>query len=156
MITEAEAAAEDIEPISERARAADVAEVWAGSRGTVAAALAEGLRTSTLAYTFRIDGRPVAMVGVRPYSELGAVGVVWMLGTSDLDRMEARRGILELAPAVIARLRRRYPRMLFNFVDAANVRAVRFLRWAGFTLQDAIPAGRGGEPFHPFYLMGSS
>lgn len=155
MITVAVAAAEDVAPIAAAARPADVAEAWAGSRSTVAAALEEGLRTSTLAYTFHMDGRPVAMVGVRPYSELGGVGIVWMLGTSDLDRMEARRAILELGPAAISHLRRRYPRMLFNFVDAANVRAVRFLRWAGFTLQDTIPLGRAGEPFHPFYLTGS-
>lgn len=148
------AAPEHIATIAAHARAADVAEVQASSGSTIEQALTEGLRVSTRAYTALLDGEPVAMIGVNPYSELSGVGVAWMLATSALDTAKGRRAVVRCAAPMLAHLQDRYPGMLFNAVDARNVRAIRFLKWAGFTFLPAVKSGAEGRPFHPFYKQG--
>lgn len=154
MIELVPAAEEHIGPIAEAPRPADVEEVRASTGGSVRAALERGLRSSTRAYTVMLDGVPVAMLGVVPYSALTGVGIVWMLGAEGLDRGICRRGFVRLARPVIDHLQAFYPRMLFNAVDCRNGAAIRFLRWAGFTLQEPIPLGLQGQSFFPFYREG--
>lgn len=139
-----------IPQIAAHARAADVAEVKASSGATIEQALREGLRVSTKAYTAMLDGEPVAMFGVNPYSAMTGVGIAWMLGTATLDTAKGRRALVKVAAPVLAHLRDLYPGMLFNAVDARNARAIRFLKWAGFTIMPAV----GATPFHPFYIQG--
>jgi hypothetical protein len=149
-----QATADHIPAIAEHARAADVAEVQASSGATIEQALTEGLRISTRAYTALLDGEPVAMMGVNPYSELSGSGVAWMLATSALDTTKGRRAVVRCAQPVLDDFRERYPGMIWNAVDARNARAIRFLKWAGFTFVDPVPVGPEKRPFYPFYIQG--
>ena len=94
------------------------------------------------------------MVGITPYSVLTRIGVAWMLGSAALDTPALRRQFVKTGPLVVAHLRSLYPGMLFNHVDVRNRAAIRFLRWAGFTIMDPAPTGRGGALFHPFFIQG--
>lgn len=146
---------EHVAAIAADPRPADAAEVRKLTGKDVGWELGEGLRLSSRAYTALQDGVPVAMMGVVPWSALSGIGAVWMLGSARMDNREARRALLALAPGVLGLFRQLYPGMLFNIVDARNGAAVRFLRWAGFTVKPAIPIGAAGELFHPFYLLGA-
>ena len=145
---------EHVAAIAADPRPADAAEVWRLTRGDVGAALHAGLRSATRAYTALYDGVPAAIVGVSAYSSMTGIGVVWMLGSARLDTRHGRRAILALAPGLIRLFRELYPGMLFNIVDERNAAAVRFLRWAGFTIQGPIQLGPAGEGFCPFYIEG--
>lgn len=148
------ATADHIPAIAAHARECDVAEVQASSGATIEQALTSGLRMSTRAYTALLDGEPVAMMGVNPYSELSGEGVAWMLATSALDTAHGRRAVVRFAQPVLDDFRERYPGMLWNAVDARNARAIRFLKWAGFTFLDPVPVGAERRPFFPFYIQG--
>ena len=76
------------------------------------------------------------------------------LGSRGRRGLAAARAILALAPGLIRLFRELYPGMLFNIVDERNAAAVRFLRWAGFTIQGPIQLGPAGEGFCPFYIEG--
>jgi hypothetical protein len=122
--------------------------------GDVERAIRAGLKRSLYAVTALVDGVPVLVFGVTPYSILGGVGVVWMLASADLDRPRVQRELLRHCRHCLSVMRQDFPEMLFNCVDVRNARAIRWLRWLGFTLLPPVPAGRNGEPFHPFYIQG--
>ena len=155
MIEVVPAAAEHIAAIAADPRPADAAEIAASSGSSMEAALARGLASSTVAYTVLLDGKPVAMLGAVAYSAMAGIGIAWMLGSAALDCPAARRAIVRFGPAVLDHLRDHYPGMLFNAVDARNRRALRFLKWLGFTVMDPQPTGRDGAMFHPFYVLGA-
>ena len=79
------------------------------------------------------------MLGVAPRSMVEGVGVPWMLGTE--RAYNCGRALLSLSPPVFAEMRETFSR-LENVVDADNMRAIRFLRWAGFEIcEDAVQIG---------------
>ena len=42
--------------------------------------------------------------------------------------------------------------LLFNVVDARYIKAIKWLRWCGFTVKEAEPFGTLQQPFHEFYM----
>lgn len=136
-----------IAEIAARCRPADVAELWASDRSTPAEALQKGLDTASAAWTGVVDGEPICMFGVTPWSILGAAGAPWMIGTT-LIKPNARPFLKESRRALEA-MKEPYD-LLLNFVDARHHEAVRWLRWLGFTIQEPVPYGPDGMPFHPF------
>ena len=139
-----EATPDHIPHLAANMRDADVREVRALGRSP-RDALEAGLRASLWALT-AIDDEPVAMLGVAPKSMLEGVGVPWMLGSERV--YSSGRALLSFAPRVIAEMEATFAR-LENVVDANNVRALRFLRWSGFTVGD-IPTECGGVKFLHF------
>lgn len=135
-----------IGPIATRMRQADVAECEAFGRSPKTA-LRVGLRSSTLALTAKLDGRPVAMFGVTPNSLLESNGTPWFLGTEDVYNHP--RAMLRDGPHFLSRMSASF-RRLENHVWVGNHRAIRMLRWWGFSVGgDAIEIG--GLPFVPFW-----
>lgn len=141
-----------IAPIAEKARPADIAELWAIARATPAQCLRQGLRQSANAYTGMIDDEPVCMFGATPYSILSGIGVPWMVGTIALDSLRAQKQLLRHARPVLEAMRRQFPAQLVNVVDDRNEAAKRWIAWLGFTLLDPQPLGRDRVLFRPFYL----
>jgi hypothetical protein len=128
-------------------READRRELWSGWRSTPVDSLRHGLERSSHCLTALVNFQPVCMFGVVPESLLGASGVIWLIGT---DEMEMRRvGFLRRCRSHLHRLQQTYSR-LHNYVAAENVHAVDWLRWLGFTIQPAGPFGYDREPFHHF------
>lgn len=92
-------------------------------------------------------GEPMAVFGVAPVSLLGGIGCPWMLGTDTMDLYG--RAVVTLSREHVAQWSRRYS-LLFNYVDARNLRSIEWLRRTGFAILPAAPYGRAGEPFHRF------
>lgn len=141
-----EAGPQHIAPIAEQMREADVRECAAFGRSP-ADALNASLRSSLWALT-AIDHEPVAMLGVSPQSMMESIGVPWMLGT---ERVYANgRALLTLSIPVFQAMADSFDR-LENLVGADNGRAIRFLRWAGFTIGEAL-VDVGGMNFRRFEI----
>jgi hypothetical protein len=134
--------------IAEHARQADIDELWAASHSTPLQVLEFGMAYGSPVVTGLWDGVPVCMFGVMPLSVLGAIGAPWMVGTSDIDRLQVP--FLRRSRPYLAAMRERYD-VLVNNVDDRNEAAKRWLRWIGFTLGDPVPHGPDGVPFRPFH-----
>lgn len=137
--------------IAERARAADVAELWTSSRSTPLDAMLRGMESTVHTFTAVYEGQPACMFGAAPFSILGGMGAAWMIGSSILDRHGAQKDLLRLSEPVVEFMQDQFPNLLYNFVDARNTSAIRWLRWLGFQFSDPIPYGVDGLPFLPFY-----
>ena len=140
---------EDIDPLVMRVRPEDVSELWAAAMATPERALRDGILLSPESWVGMADDLPLCIFGVAPVSLLGRVGAPWMVGTSDIDRHAF--GFLKACKGAVAEMIAPYP-YLFNFVDARNDKAVRWLKWLGFTMPPAEPYGPFGLPFHRFEM----
>lgn len=131
-------------------RPADVDECRAFGRGA-ADALTHGLCSSLWALTAIVEGEPHAMMGVSPLNMIEGLGVPWMLGTERI--YDHGRDLVRHTPAILGEMLATFPR-LENFVSTGNVRAIRFIRFAGFEFRPEI-SNVGGVPFVRF-AMGAS
>lgn len=108
--------------------------------------LLASLRASRTAWTgIGEKGWPCVMFGVAE-SVWPGVGVPWLLATRHLSPKD----LIREGPRFIELMHSKY-RTLSNHVHAANERAVRWLAWAGFTIEPAIPMGPHRAFFHPFH-----
>lgn len=139
------------ELIAQDPRPADVAELWSAGRHTPLEALLVGLRASAEPMTGMWGDEPVCMFGASPFSIMGGMGTAWMIGSRALDRYSVQRSLLLLSVPAVEYMQAQFPRLLYNFVDARNLAAIRWLRWLGFQFGDPIPYGVDGLPFLPFY-----
>lgn len=145
------ATAEHAAVIAVNVREADRLEFAALHRSALAV-MVHGLSCSAQCWTGLIDGEPVCMYGVAP---VGFVvpehGRPWMVGSKGLDR-HATKFLRQCKPQVEAMLDA-FP-VLTNYVAVANVRAVAWLTWLGFTFGDTIDIC--GVPFIRFELRRSA
>lgn len=135
---------EHIAPIAARCRQADVDELWAVGGVTPAIALEIGLVNSVYARTFLIDKDPAAMGGV---VQDGKSGVVWMVATDLVEKH--KRAFLVRSVVELEKVQRRFGH-LYNWVDVRNRKAVRFLKWIGFEMNDAAAHGVMRRQFYFF------
>lgn len=132
-------------------RAEDIAEFHALSRSTPTQVLELGLRVSTVAYTAFVDGVPVCMFGVSPYSYLAGQGIPWMVSTNGLKGRRLQRAVMTVSLDVVDDFKELFPSLLFNSVDDRNESAKKWLGWLGFKLLDPVPLGVDKLLFRPFY-----
>jgi len=101
-----------------------------------------GMQHSRYPLAMFLHGQPAAMLGVVEHAEHA---VPWMVACTAVERF----------PIPFLRFTRRFidslPMFLENAVDARNVKTIQWLRWLGFTIEEAIPMGLRGEPFHAFW-----
>lgn len=140
---------EDVEPIAADMREADRREVWASSLATPRLALERSLAASAVAWTGLVDGRPAAMFGAAPLSELSGRGSAWLLGARALAIIP--RDFLLRSKDMVGLMLERFP-VLTNLVDARNAASLRWLRWLGAQFGPARPYGPLGALFVPFEL----
>lgn len=140
--------------VASHARPADVLEMSAGYSLTPSAAIARGLRVSSQAWAGLVDGVPVAVAGLNRPSLLSSTGYPWMLGTSELERPGVAKAFLRVGGPILQTMLETCEH-LENWVDARNTRAIRWLRWLGFTLHDPAPYGPQGLPFCHFEMWRS-
>jgi hypothetical protein len=130
-------------------RDADMAEITAlvGEDGVFGAVVASA-QTSTEAWTLVADDQPIAVFGVAP-ADMPAVGIPWMVGTPGVLRN--RRAFMRLCKVYIPKMLALFP-TLVNVVDARNLRAIAWLKHAGFSFGSPAPFGMEGLPFYPFSM----
>lgn len=136
--------------IGAAARAADVAELAVTGKHTPTAAMKKGILASIRSFTGMVDGVPVCMFGANPYSILSGIGCVWMIGSTGLNPLKVQKVLLRESLPILEILQDLFPTLLYNFVDARNTSAIRWLKWLGFKFQPAILLGDEQIPFYPF------
>lgn len=136
--------------IAAHARKADTDELWTQARATPYQSMRKGIKLTRSATTALMDGEPIAMFGVTPISLLKGWGIPWMVGSTLMDGMAVKRGLLRDARRYFVMWQQGYT-FLLNFVDDRNTQAIRWLEWLGFTVLDPQPHGFDGLPFRTFY-----
>ncbi len=131
-------------------RQVDRDEVEATDGGTPLAALRTSMRHSSHAVTATDgEGRVLCMFGVGAWGFMSNTGVPWLLGSDLLDRYW--RLFVRLSPKYLAAILDLYPE-LENLIDARSTRAIRWLKWLGFTVALPEPIGKNGELMRRFWL----
>lgn len=95
------------------------------------------------------NNEAVAVLGVRPLTQFSKIGIPWLLGTDGLDKM--KRFFVSVSKPIIENMKEGFD-FLINHVDARYTKAVRWLSWCGFTIEEERPHGALGLPFHKFYM----
>lgn len=104
------------------------------------------VRISTRAWAVRtVGGTPLAVFGVSPYTLLGNVGAVWMIGTPPVE--DLKRHLLVLGREYVGRMLTMFDE-LTNFVSVEHTHSLTWLRHLGFTIAPAAPYGAGRHLFH--------
>lgn len=140
---------EHIPDFAKITRQADINEFYAASRSTPTEAMRDGLRVSSFAWSAFINNEPVAMFGVAPLSTLSGVGVPWLVSTRNIDKY--KKEFLRPCKRYVDLMLSVFPE-LENYVAADNVRAISWLKYLGFSFDEAIPYGIYQQPFNRFYL----
>ena len=119
----------DVGPIANTARPMDLLEAEVTGM-TMKRALRHGIAHGD-AWTILVDGKRAMMFGVVDTSIVEGKGRVWAVATTTA---EARwRELVRVGEYILSNLRERYM-TLENYVHADNAKAIRWLRWSGFTL----------------------
>jgi hypothetical protein len=127
------AIAKDIVPLARNIRPEDAREIAVFGH-TPAYGFGFGWELSDPAYTVTLEGRPVAMFGVVPLSAPGH-GIVWFLGTPDLEKPVNRIRFLRESSKWVDNLMEKYEKII-NYVDARNVLHISWLKWLKFEFMD--------------------
>lgn len=95
-------------------------------------------------------GNPCVVCGLVEHEQVAGVGVPYLLATEefyDYAHYAAKESKMWVKDAI-----KKYP-VLFNCVAAENTRAIRWLKWLGFTFEEREDnLGRLGLSFYPFYM----
>ena len=130
-------------------RQADVDEIWASGRLLPLEALMSSFVVSREPRAWLVDGFCVCMFGVAQHTFLSTRGVPWLLTGEGLEHNARRfmRGSREFVEEQMEKFD-----ILVNQVDARHETAIRWLKWLGFTLEEAKPFGPDHMPFHRFTM----
>jgi hypothetical protein len=139
---------EHVECLGHRLRQADLDEVWASDHSTGYEALKESLARSEIAYSVFYKGKVIAMFGVAPIGLLGG-GMPWLLGSDEIE--EVKIPFARYSRKFVEYFIEKYM-YLENCADSRNTVALEWLRFCGFTIQEARPFGPDKVPFHRFFM----
>lgn len=140
----------DIEHLAANLRACDRRELEASHGPDMLAAVQHAVAVSTHCWAMIVGGELALIGGAAPVSLLGGIGSPWMLGAEHLDRV----------PGALTRMGKEYRDIclaayphLVNYVDARNVKSLRWLRRIGFQIAaEPIPYGPFRMPFYQFEM----
>ncbi len=127
----------------------DVAECWAAQHFRPYKALKVSLMHTDHPKTGLVDGRVMAIWGVGKVTILSEVAQPWML-TSPLVENHYR-AFLRHSKHLLNDMKKEAI-VFSNFVDVRNTQSIKWLRWLGFTIHDALPYGPDDMPFHRFTM----
>lgn len=138
--------AEDVFELKDNLRAEDVAECQACGH-TPLEALLQGYVWSEC-YSAKVYGKTEAMFGVSSYKQPEGYGVVWYLGSDESFRHPVTlvKGGREFVSKWLEKFN-----VLYNTVDARNLRHIAWLKHIGFTFTDAVTVN--GYKFLQFYKI---
>jgi hypothetical protein len=119
-------------------RREDINEMRAFSDLDPAVGLAFSIANSRPGYAVLIDGEPAALFGAAP--KAGGIGVPWLVGTDEIKKRPVV--FYRVSKSVVEEMRQTYS-FLENWVDERNLLSVRWLKWAGFTVEEPVNMGYG-------------
>lgn len=133
--------------IAANIRHSDRKEIYYLAAMKPAAAVKTTMASAVVARTVMVDNLPAVIFGVSRRSFLSDVGVPWLLGTPVAEEHQFRFG--RETRDHCRRMMTIFP-VMENYALAENTRTVRWLKWAGFDIEDARPFGAFGAPFVRF------
>ena len=139
----------DIAILVRNMREHDKQEVNAATKMGIRNAVDSSVKMATYAKTGLVDGQLVCMWGVCPISLISSRGSPWMLGTDLIKKKQ--KIFLRRSKPWLEDIKKDY-RHLENYVDARNTLSIKWLKWLGFKMEEAMPYGVNGEPFHKFTM----
>lgn len=149
-----EANHDDALHISMNARPDDISEIWASHNMRPLHAIEFGMNHG-VAFTGLADGEPVVVWGVIRQSYVPNMGIPWMIASAALDRNDVAIAFLRRCREPLLEFLSEYD-MLVNYVDTKNVRAIKWLKYMGFAVEDTPkPYGALKLPFHRFEMRSS-
>ena len=143
-----EATLEDALLMAHKVRDADVEEIWAANMTRPLEALVGCVRHSEHARVGRANGEIVCMFGTMRSNLMGSRGIIWMLGTDLLQKYAVR--FLRENKNEIVQISSEFS-IVENYCYARNKTTLRWLKWLGFTIEEAQPYGVYNQLFHHFY-----
>lgn len=118
------------------------------SHGPAVLSTLYGAIMASLGMCWTAEGeRPVFIIGCAPVAP--GVGSPWLLGTDEVALYPG--ALTRIAKRHIAIMRETYP-VLLNYVDERNADSVGWLRLLGFKVDEPVPYGVEGRPFHRFSM----
>lgn len=138
-----------IDYVLDRLSLADRAEMKASGLQDPPEVFSLAARDAAQAGVVYADGKPAALFGVNQMPGDPDRGIVWMVATDKFAASGIAGAVL--SRRVIAQMRARFA-VLSNVVHAEHTRAVRWLAWLGFHV-DQEPAGPAGA-FRAFEMEG--
>lgn len=140
---------ENTQQMATRLRPGDEREVYAASGMTGPEAVSRGVAASEYAWVVERNGEVFCVFGVVRLND--SIGIPWMLATKRIYEEECKNFILTRSKEYVAYILDEY-KVLLNYVDARNKKALRWLEWVGFKIEKAKPYGYKRFPFHKFTL----
>lgn len=141
--------AEDLAGLCSDARPADRVEIEAVAGFSLETAVGLLIPNSCRSDKIVHGGLLLAAVGDSVHSAEQGIGVPWLISTVHVERYP-REFLRACRPLVDEMLERHV--LLFNYVDANNTAAIRWLSWLGFEIGAAVPYGHQGRPYRQFKL----
>lgn len=117
-----------------RLRAEDTRELQDFTGLSPADALLASLRVSRYCRVMRHMGKPTLAYGVSDDPQDARRGSVWLVATPDVSHIA--KSFLGAVPAILEAFHALYPAGLHAYADRRNVTHLRWLRAAGFSLED--------------------
>lgn len=126
-------------------RQEDIEEIWASTRLNAADALRASFDASEECWAGEMDGEVFCIFGCVPTVDGGNLWMLFADGLKSLPLTFYRQSRQHLCYMLA-----KYG-YLSNHVDARNSFIIGWVKWLGFTVEDAKPYGADGQPFHRFY-----
>ena len=139
--------------IADNIREPDRDELWAIGYLSPFNALMRSWAVSDKSWTALFDGMPACMFGVSMGSAITDTGRPWLIGSRLIDRYPL--SFLKGCKPHMDEVRKQYM-YLENYVDVRNIRAIKWLKWMGFSVSDRPePYGVMQLPFYYFGMGGA-
>lgn len=141
---------EDCAALAPFLRDSDILELETVSGLPAVNELSRSLAASVECWTVLLGETPSAMFGVSrlPTAEPGE-GLVWMVASKEAENEALAFAIGKISRNWYREIQPRYER-LYNYVDAINVRTIRWLQWLGFRMVRLHMAFAAGRTFWEF------
>lgn len=136
-----------VDIVIENCRDTDRAEIYRMALLDPGRAIRATVANAEYAYAGFYQGRLACIFGVNRKNWLSDVGVPWLIGTPVIDEIPV--SFLRHSARFYKRLVAEFPE-LENWVWSENIKAVQWLRWLGFDMDDAAPFGATGSTFIRF------
>lgn len=137
----------DIGYLAMNLRQGDIDEIWASHHLRPMEAVSLCYKCSMTCLTGCINEVPFTIFGCTPIDEKNEEAMIWMLATEKIA--DTRMEFLRYSRYFVDILLKHYP-LLFNYVDARNVRSIVWLKKIGAEVKEAKPYGVDQLPFHYF------
>lgn len=121
--------------VGENLRESDRLELSRGGNDDPLKSPLKSLHKSLIAWTMVREGRAIAVFGVAPFKGHETTGIVWLLGTPELER--AAKSLVMGGRYYVGLMSRLFPH-LCNAVDVENSSTRRWLRALGFVEGDDV------------------